>query len=81
MEKLKKVFRAGPMVSLLNPRKLSSYLGRAKLYSMERKTGFCKYKGNRCKLCLNVSETETFISTVTQTSYKINTALTVNTNA
>ena len=81
MEKLKKVFRAEPMVSLLNPRKLSSYLGRAKLYPMERKTGFCKYKGNRCKLCLNVSETETFISTVTQTSYKINTALTVNTNA
>ena len=39
---------------------------------MERKTGSCKYKGNRCQVCLNVSETDTFTSTVTDTSYKIN---------
>ena len=39
---------------------------------MERKTGSCKCKGNRCKVCLNVSETELFTSTVTHTLYKIN---------
>ena len=39
---------------------------------MERKTGSCKCKGNRCQVCLNVSETETFTSTVTHMSYKIN---------
>ena len=38
---------------------------------MERKTGSCKYKCNRCQVCLNVSETEIFTSTVTHTSYKI----------
>ena len=39
---------------------------------MERKVGSCKCKGNRCQVCLNVSETETFTSTVTHPSYKIN---------
>ena len=71
-EEVKKVFQPGPMVSFRSPRNLSSYLVRAKLYPMERKTGFCKCKGNRCQVCLNVSETETFTSTVTHTSYKIN---------
>ena len=40
--------------------------------SKERETGSCKCKGNRCQVCLNISETETFTSTVTHTSYKIN---------
>ena len=41
--------------------------------SKERKAGSCKCKGNRCRgVCLNVSEMETFTSTVTHTSYKIN---------
>ena len=39
---------------------------------MERKTGPCKCKGNRCHVCLNVSETETFFCAVTHTPYKIN---------
>ena len=39
---------------------------------MKRKTGYCKYKGNRCHACLNASEMETFTSAVTRTSYKIN---------
>ena len=38
---------------------------------MERKTGSCKCKGNRCQVCLNVSETEKFTSTVTHMSHKI----------
>ena len=42
------------------------------MYPIERKTGSCKCKCNRFHVCLNVSETETFTSTVTHTSYKIN---------
>ena len=71
-DEVKKVFRPGPMASFRSPRNLSSYIDRAKMYRMERKTGSCKWKGNRCQECLNISETETFTSTVTHTSYKIN---------
>ena len=69
-DEVKKVFQPGPMVSFRSPRNLSSYLVRAKMYPMERTTGSCKCKGNRCQVCLNVSETETFTSTVTHISYK-----------
>ena len=71
-DKVKKVFQPGPMVSFRSPRNLSSYLVRAKMYPMESKTVSCKCKGNRCQVCLNVSETKTFTSTVTDMSYKIN---------
>ena len=71
-EEVKKVFQPGSMVFFRSPRDLSSYLVRAKLYPMERKTGSCKCKGSRCQVCLNVSETKTFTITVTHTSYKIN---------
>ena len=71
-DEFKKVFQPGPMVSFRSPRNLSSYLVRAKMYPMEKKTGSCKCKGNRCQVCLNVAETETFISTMTHISYKIN---------
>lgn len=70
-DKDKKVFQLEPMVSLRSPRNLSSYLVRAKMYPLERKTGSFKYKGNRCQVCLNVSETEKFTSTVTHMSHKI----------
>ena len=70
-EEGKKVFQPGPMVSFRSPRNLSSYLLRAKIYPMEKKTGSCKCKGSRYQVCLNASETETFTSTVTHTSYKI----------
>ena len=71
-DEVKKVFQAGPMVSFRSPRNLSSCLVRSKMYPMERKTGSCKCKSNRCQVCFNVSETETFTSTVTHMSYKIN---------
>ena len=61
-KEVKKVFQPGPMVSIRSPKNLSSYLVRAKIYPMERKTGPCKCKGNMCQVCLNVSETETFTS-------------------
>ena len=71
-EEVKKGFEPGPMVLFRSPRSLSSYSVRAKIDPMERKTGSCKCKGNRCQVCLNVSETETFTRTVTHPSYKIN---------
>ena len=71
-EEVKKVFQPGPIILFRSPRNLSSYLVRAKIYPMERKTGSCKCKGNRWQLYLNVSETEILTSTVTHTSYKIN---------
>ena len=71
-DEVKKVFQPGPMVSFRSPRNLSSYLVRAKMYPMERRIESSKFKGNKCQACLNVSETETFTSTVTHMSYKIN---------
>ena len=71
-DEVKKMFQTGPMVSFRSPRNLSSYLVRAKMYPMESKRVSCKCKGNRCQVCLNVSETKTFTSTVTNMSYKIN---------
>ena len=53
-------------------RKVSSYLVRAKLYLLERRVGSFKCGGRRCQVCLNVTETETFTSTSTNQTYKIN---------
>ena len=46
-------------------KKLSGYLVRFKLYSLERRVGSFKCGGRRCQVCLNVTETEklTIIST------------------
>ena len=70
--KCKEVFMPGPMVTFRSSRKLSSYLVRAKLYPLERVTGSCKCHGKRCAVCLNVNETSTFTSSVTNETYKIN---------
>ena len=71
--KLKTYFNhSWPMVSFQSSKNQSSYFFRAKFYPIETKTGSCICKGNRCRACLNVSEKETFTSTVTHTSYKIN---------
>ena len=45
---------------------------------MEKKTGSSKCQGKRCQICLNVSETETFTSTVTHTSHKIKPSIDCN---
>ena len=45
------------MASFRSAKKLSSYLVRAKLYSLERKVGSFKCKGKRCQTRLNVNET------------------------
>ena len=60
------------MTSFGSARKISCYLIRAKLYPLERRVGSFKCGGRRCQVCLNVTETETFTSTSTNQTYKIN---------
>ena len=60
------------MVSFQGARKLVSYLVRAKLYPIERSVGSFKCNRKRCQVCLNVTETKTFSSTVTKKEYIIN---------
>ena len=45
---------------------------RAKLYPLEKRAGFFKCGGKHCQICLNVTKTETFPSTSTNQTYKIN---------
>ena len=71
-QEAQRVFTPGPMITFRSARKLSSYLVRAKLYSLERFVGSCKCYGKRCEICDNVKETSTFTSTATQNTYKIN---------
>ena len=71
-EEVKKVFSPGPMISFRSARKVSSYLVRAKLYPLDRTVGSFKCGGSRCEVCLNVTETSTFTSSVTGETYKIN---------
>ena len=71
-EEVNKVLYPGPMVSLRSVRKVSSYLIRAKAFPLERTVGSFKCKKSRCQVCLNVNETDTFTSTVTKKTYKIN---------
>ena len=52
--------------------KINSYLVRAKLYTLEKRVGSLKCGGRRCQVCLNVTEIETFTSTSTNQTYKIN---------
>ena len=71
-ESTKQVFTPPPMVFYRNARKLSSYLVCAKLYPLERKRGSYKCGSLRCLVCNNIKETDTFTSTVTGESFKVN---------
>ena len=71
-ESVKRVFTPPSMVSYRSARKLSSYVVRAKLYPLERKRGSYKCGNLRCLVCSNIEETDTFTSTVTGESFKIN---------
>ena len=77
-EDVKNVFTPAPMFSFHGARKLSSCLVRAKLYPLERTVGSVQCKGKRCLTCHNVKETETFTSTTTGNSFKINHKLNCN---
>ena len=59
-------------VSNRSSRKLSSYLARAKIYPIDRIVGSKDYGKKRCEVCANVYQTDTFSSTVTGETFKIN---------
>ena len=71
-EEVKHFFTLGSMVFFTSSRKISSYLVRAKLYPVERLVGSFNCKRPRCQICAYVNETDSFTSTVTRESYKIN---------
>ena len=77
-EEVKSVFTLAPMISFCSARKLSSYLVRAKLYPLERTVGSVQCKGKKCETRHNVKETETFTSTTTVKTVKINHKLNCN---
>ena len=68
----KAVFLPEPMVSFRSARRISSYLVRAKLDPLERFVGSRQCKKRRCEVCTNVTETDTFSSTVTSETLQIN---------
>ena len=71
-EEVKNVFFPRRMISCTSERKLSSYLVRAELYPLHRKLESKKCGKNRCEVCDYVTDTDTFTSTVTGKSFKIN---------
>ena len=75
---VKKVFTSKPMVSFKSSRKISSYLVRAKLYPIERTVGSFKCGSKRCEVCKYITKTDTFTSSVTGETYKINHRLDCN---
>ena len=68
-KEVKEILTPGPMVSFRGARQLGSYLVRAKFYRLKRSVGSFKCNGKRCQVCLNVTETKTFSSTVTKKEY------------
>ena len=80
-EEAKQVFSPAPFVLFRSVRTRRSHLVRAKIYPVkERLVGSRKCNKNRCQVCKNVIETETFQSFVDQKIYKINLDLDVVTN-
>ena len=68
----KAVFSPGPVVSFRITSRISSCLVRAKLYPLERCVGWRQFKKRRCEVFTNVTETDTFSSTVTGETFQIN---------
>ena len=69
---VKQTFTPVPMVSYRSSRKLSSYLVRDKPYPIDRIVGSKGCGKKRCEVCVNICETDTFASTVTGETFKIN---------
>ena len=69
---VKQTFTPVIMVSYRNSRKLSSYLVRAKLYPINRIVGSKGCSKKQCEVCVSVYETNTFSSTVTGETFKVN---------
>ena len=65
-------FSPKPMILFCSSRKLRSYQVRVKLNYMQRVIGSCRCDGERCQACSNITEIDTFFSTVEHKTYKIN---------
>ena len=72
------MFSPKAMISFRSARKLSSYLVRAELYSIQETVRSFKCTKKRCEVSKNVNITESFISSITEKTYKINHKLTCN---
>ena len=71
-KEVNEIFTPDPMVSFRGAKKLGNYLVRAKFYPIKGSVGSFKCNGKWCQVCLNVTETKTFSSTVTEKEYIIN---------
>ena len=71
-DEVKSVFSSKPVISFRSARKLSSYLVKTKLYPIERTVGSFKCTKKRCEVCEKIHITDSFTSSVTQNTYKIN---------
>ena len=71
-QEVKNGFTPGLIMSYRNARKISSYLVSARLYPLGSKVGSEKCGKSRCQVCLNIHESDTFTSTTTGKSFKIN---------
>ena len=72
LQTVKQTFTPGPLVSCWSSRNLISYLVRAKLYHIVRVVGSKVFAKKRCEACINVCETDSFCSTVTGETFRIN---------
>ena len=67
-------------MSFWSSRKISTSLVKAKLYPVEGMVGSKRFGKSRCEVCLNIEETDTFTSTTTCKSFKINQKLNCDNN-
>ena len=56
-EESMKEFSPQPMISFRSPRKISSYLVRAKLYPLDRALGSMKCGKKSCEVCISLKRT------------------------
>ena len=71
-DEVKKVFSLKPMISFRSARKLSRYLVRLNCTLFDRTVGSFKCTKKCCEVCKNVNVTDSFTSSVTQNTCKIN---------
>ena len=77
-DEVKMIFTHKPMVSFRSSRKVSSYLVRAKLYSLEGTVGFFRCECKHSEVCKYITNTDIFTSSITGETYKINHRLECN---
>ena len=71
-QQARQAFTPRPIITFSSAKKLNSYLGKTKLYTLERNIDSCKCNGKRDEVFGNVTEISTFTSILNQNTYKIN---------